>query len=120
MYNLLKKSKRIKKVRKNILRLGLPRLSIFRSNRHIYLQLISVIDGGRVLISSSSVEQSVKQEFLVHKWNKKDIAVFVGKLFVKRFKEHNFGRFVFDRSGFKFHGRVKEAVMVLREGGLCF
>ncbi len=117
---LSRKRRRVKKIRQKISKFFLPRLSIFRSNSHIYLQLISVVDNGRVLLTSSSVEEIVKKEFLLSKKNKIDVASFVGNLFVKRFRECNFGKFVFDRSGYRFHGRVKAAVVALREGGLIF
>lgn len=120
MGNLLRRVRRIRKVRKKIAKHTSLRLSVFRSNKHIYLQLLALNNSGFVLLSASSVEESIKQKFLGSKVTKKNLAFAVGELFAKRYKLKDFGKFVFDRSGFKYHGRVKEVVMALKKEGICF
>ena len=120
MGNLLRRNRRIRKVRKEIAKRASLRLSIFRSNKHIYLQLIALDNSGCILLSASSVEESIKKKFLEEKVTKKVLAFAVGELFAKSYKEKDFGKFVFDRSGFKYQGRVKEAVMALKKEGICF
>jgi large subunit ribosomal protein L18 len=94
-----------------------PRLSVFRSARHIYAQVIDDTSG-RTLASASSLEKSVREhpEFE----NKKDQAVFIGKLLGERALEKGCKKIVFDRNGFLYHGRVKAVSDGAREAGLDF
>lgn len=89
-----------------------PRLSVFRSNKHIYAQLIDD-EGGKTLLCASDLE--IKQ-----KDKKTDIAGAVGKQLAQKAKTVKIKAVVFDRGGYKYHGRVKALADGAREGGLEF
>ena len=91
-----------------------PRLSVFRSNRYIYCQLIDDLSG-KTLVSANSKEESVDQ-----KLNKIDQARQVGKMIAERAKSIQLESVVFDRGGYLYHGRVKALADGAREGGLNF
>ena len=91
-----------------------PRLAVFRSNKHIYAQVIDD-DQGTTLASASSKESSVKGKTLTV-----DVAAEVGKLIGARAKDAGVETVVFDRGGFKYHGRVKALADGARESGLDF
>ena len=91
-----------------------PRLSVFRSNRSIYCQVIDDLNGN-TLVSASSGETSIPSE-----GNKTDIAKAVGKLIAEKAKAQNISNVVFDRGGYLYHGRVKALADGAREGGLQF
>jgi large subunit ribosomal protein L18 len=91
-----------------------PRLSVFRSLNHIYAQLIND-DEGKTLISASDLELKKDKKMI-----KKSLAREVGKLIASKAKEKNIIQVVFDRSSFKYHGRVKELAEGARETGLKF
>ncbi|BBB31337.1 50S ribosomal protein L18 [Neptunomonas japonica] len=95
--------------------LGAARLCVNRTPRHIYAQLISA-DGGQVLASASTVEQALR----AGSTGNADAAVKVGALIAERAKEAGITKVAFDRSGFKFHGRIKALADAAREGGLEF
>ena len=89
-----------------------PRLAVYRSNRHIYAQLVD--DGtGRTLAAASSLDKDAGAS-----GDKTIRAKAVGALIALRAKEAGIERAVFDRGGFLFHGRVKELADAAREGGL--
>ena len=88
-----------------------PRLSVFRSNKHIYAQLI---DDSKGITIASANDQSVKSG------NKSDRAKEVGKMLAEMAKKSKVVTIVFDRSGYKYHGRVKSLADAAREGGLKF
>jgi large subunit ribosomal protein L18 len=88
-----------------------PRLAVYRSNRHIYAQLVDD-DGGRTLAAASSLEDGVQTE------GKRARAKLVGRLIAQRAKEAGVERAVFDRGGRLYHGRVREVAEGAREGGL--
>ena len=92
-----------------------PRLSIFRSARHIYAQVIDDASG-KTLAAASSMEKQLSGE----KVAKKDMAKKVGELVAQRCKENGIGSVVFDRNGFRYHGRVQAVADGAREGGLSF
>jgi len=94
-----------------------PRLSVFRSARHIYAQIIDDITG-RTLVSASSLEKGIKEQPKLE--SKIAMAVCVGKLVAQRAKESGIKKVVFDRNGFLYHGRVKAVSDGAREGGLDF
>jgi large subunit ribosomal protein L18 len=94
-----------------------PRLSVFRSARHIYAQIIDDTRGC-TLASASSREKVVMEKAAATK--KVDSAVWVGKLVAERAKAQGIEKVVFDRSGFLYHGRVKAVSDGAREGGLQF
>lgn len=91
-----------------------PRLAVFRSNKHIYAQVIDD-DQGHTIAAASSKESAVKGETL-----SADVATEVGKLVGARAKDAGISEVVFDRGGFKYHGRVKALADGARESGLDF
>ena len=94
-----------------------PRLAVFRSQSHIYAQVIDD-DGGKTLAAASSLDKDLKGE---HKRGANVAAAkAVGKLIATRAKEKGIEAVVFDRGGYKYHGRVKSLADGAREGGLEF
>lgn len=89
-----------------------PRLSVFRSNRGMFIQLIDDLTG-KTLISASSLEIKTKAV-------KIDLAKELGLLIAKKAKDLKITQVVFDRSSYKYHGRVKALAEGAREGGLEF
>jgi large subunit ribosomal protein L18 len=96
---------------------GRVRLSIFRSSRHIYAQLIDDA-AGRTLAAASSLDAGLRGSLKTGA--DKAAATAVGKLIAERAKEKGVERVVFDRGGYLFHGRVKALADGAREGGLQF
>lgn len=92
-----------------------PRLAVFRSNRHIYAQLIDDL-GGRTIASASTIEADLRGTAT----HSAETAEKVGKLVAQRAMEKGIKQVVFDRGGFKFHGRVKALADGAREQGLEF
>jgi large subunit ribosomal protein L18 len=94
-----------------------PRLSVFRSARHIYVQIID--DGkGQTLVAASTLSGEIKGKLSGLK--KADAAKEVGKLLAAKAREKGISRVVFDRNGFIYHGRVKAVADSCRENGLKF
>ena len=89
-----------------------PRLSVFRSNQHIYAKLTND-QTKEILISVSDKDVKVKGK-------KSDMAKEVGNMIAKKAVEQKISKVVFDRGGFNFHGRVKAVAEGAREGGLIF
>lgn len=89
-----------------------PRLSVFRSNKRIYAQIIDDIDG-RTLASASSLDLGEGK-------NNKESAGAVGKLLAERASANGVSSVIFDRNGYLYHGRVKALAEGAREGGLKF
>ena len=96
---------------------GKPRLSVFRSSKHIYVQLIDDT-GGRTLASASSLEKQLRTSLKTGA--DKEAAAKVGALIAERAKSAGVEAVVFDRGGYKFHGRVKALADAAREAGLSF
>jgi large subunit ribosomal protein L18 len=94
-----------------------PRLSVFRSGRHIHAQIIDDRQG-RTLAAASSLEAVRKGEMT--KGSDKDAAAKVGKLLAERSLEAGVKKVVFDRGGYVYHGRIKALAEAAREGGLSF
>ena len=94
-----------------------PRLSVYRSLNHVYAQVIDDSQG-ITLASASSLESAVKTQ--KNGKNKIDVAEIVGGLVSERAKEKGISRIVFDRGGYKYHGRVKALADAARKGGLVF
>ena len=94
-----------------------PRLSVFRSARHIYAQIVND-DLGVVLTSASTNDSELKGK--VRNGGNVSAARDVGKLLATRAVEHKIGSVIFDRGGFRFHGRVKALADAARDGGLKF
>ena len=91
-----------------------PRLAVFRSNKHIYAQLIDDV-AGKTLVSASALDADAAKE-----GKKQDVAKSVGALLGKRAKDAGIQGVVFDRGGYQYHGRVKALAEGAREGGLNF
>jgi large subunit ribosomal protein L18 len=110
--------RRRRRVRANLRRLasGRLRLSVFRSSKHIYAQVIDDA-AGRTVAAASSLDEAIKASL-----GGADIAAAtaVGKLVAERAIAAGIGRVVFDRGGYLFHGRVKALADAAREGGLDF
>lgn len=93
-----------------------PRLSVFRSNKQIYAQVINDKDG-ITLVAAASTEKAIAGEGKV---NKSEQAKKVGKLIAEKALEKGIEKVVFDRNGYLFHGRVKNLADAARENGLKF
>ncbi len=110
-----KREKRKRKIRARVFGTKeRPRLSVFRSNKHIYCQLINDEKGHTIISASDRELKNSKAK------NKIEIAFEVGKLIAKKAKKLGIEKIVFDRGGYKYHGRVKALAEGAREGGLKF
>ena len=94
-----------------------PRLAVFRSNNHMYAQIIDDTVGN-TLVSASTVQEEVKAE--LEKTNNVDAAAYVGKVIAKRALDKGITTVVFDRGGFIYQGKVKALADAAREAGLEF
>ena len=115
-----KKSNRLRRSRKaraKIKELGINRLTIYKTPRHIYAQVIAP-NGADVLAAANTLQSDVKSE-LKYTGNK-DAAQAVGKAIAEKAKQAGITKVAFDRSGFKYHGRVKSLADAARENGLEF
>ena len=109
--------RRARKTRAKLAELKAVRLTVFRSNCHIYAQVISG-NSSEVLASASTLEASVRAQ--VPNGGNKAAAELVGKLIAERAKAAGIETVAFDRAGFHYHGRVKALADAAREGGLKF
>ena len=115
-----KKEARVRHARKTRVRIAeqrATRLTVGRSNSHIYAQLIAPT-GDKVLASASTLEADVRKD--VKNGGNKAAATLVGKRIAERAKALGIEAVAFDRAGFRFHGRVKALADAAREGGLKF
>ena len=96
-----------------------PRLAVFRSNNHIYAQVIDDASG-RTLATASTVEKELRGSDKAKPKTKTEEAASVGKLVAERAKSAGVERVVFDRAGFRYHGRIKSLADAAREAGLEF
>ena len=117
----VKKSEaRIRRARKTRIRIALQRatrLTVGRSNCHIYAQIVTP-SGDKVLASASTLEADVRKE--LKKGSNKAAAAFVGKRIAEKAKALGIAQVAFDRAGFRYHGRVKALAEAARAGGLKF
>ncbi|GIX27517.1 MAG: 50S ribosomal protein L18 [Burkholderiales bacterium] len=109
--------RRARRTRLKIAELKVPRLTVFRSNLHIYAQVIDA-SGGRVVASASTLEPDVRKD--LPRGRTIAAAALVGKRIAEKARNAGIERVAFDRSGFKYHGRVKALAEAAREGGLKF
>ena len=119
---LTKKEQRLRRSRQTrarIANLGAVRLTVFRSNLHIYASVISG-DGTQVLAAASTAEKSVREQLGKDKGGNATAAALVGKLIAEKAKAAGVEKVAFDRSGFAYHGRVKALAEAAREAGLQF
>ena len=94
-----------------------PRLCVFRSLNHIYAQVVDD-DLGQTLVAASTLDQEIRSE--VEGKGKTEVAQLVGKLVAERAVEKGITKVVFDRGGYKYHGRVKVLAETARKVGLVF
>lgn len=117
-----KKASRLRRARATRVRIALQRverLTVHRTNQHIYANVISA-DGGRVLASASTVEPEVRAQLGKGKGGNVDAAKIVGQRIAQKAKAAGVESVAFDRAGFRFHGRVKALAEAAREAGLKF
>ncbi len=107
--------RRARRSRAHIKNLGVNRLTIHRTSQHIYAQVISS-DGGRVLASASTLESDLRTELT----SNIEAAKKVGKVIAERATNAGVNSVALDKSGFKYHGRVKALADSAREAGLKF
>lgn len=115
-----KKTSRIRRAartRARIRDVGAFRLCIFRTPRHIYAQVISP-EGSQVVAAASTVEADIRKE--LKGTGNTDAAAAVGKAIAEKAKAKGITKVAFDRSGFRYHGRVKALADAARESGLEF
>ncbi|MCB5364653.1 50S ribosomal protein L18 [Pusillimonas sp. CC-YST705] len=114
----LSRLRRAAATRRKISTQRVHRLSVFRSNQHIYANIISP-EGDRVLVSASTLEPQVRKE-LTGQGGNVAAAGLVGKLVAEKAKAAGIEEVAFDRAGFRYHGRVKALAEAAREAGLKF
>jgi len=120
---LNKKDQRVRRSRQTRARIAtqrVARLTVFRSNLHIYASVISD-DGAKVLASASTAEKEVREQLgAAGKGGNAAAAALIGKRLAERAKAAGVDKVAFDRSGFAYHGRVKALAEAAREAGLQF
>ncbi|MBS3958554.1 MAG: 50S ribosomal protein L18 [Xanthomonadaceae bacterium] len=104
--------RRAKSTRLHIRTLGVPRLSVLRTGQHLYAQVFTA-DGSKVLAAASTLEAGLKSKNL-------EAAAQVGKAIAEKAKAAGIESVAFDRSGYRYHGRIKALADAAREGGLQF
>ena len=109
--------RRAKSTRAHIRELGVPRLSVLRTGQHLYAQLFSP-DGSQVLASASTLQADVRDGLKNGK--NTEAAAKVGRAIAEKAKAAGVDKVAFDRSGYRFHGRIKALADAAREGGLQF
>ena len=109
--------RRARKTRAKIAELKSVRLSVHRTNSHIYAQVFSAC-GSKVLAAASSLEPEVRKD--LPNGGNINAATVVGKLVAERAKKVGVEQVAFDRSGFQYHGRIKALAEAAREAGLKF
>jgi len=115
---LLKRKRRYKKTRVKIRELQAYRLTVHRTPKHMYAQIIS--PANETVVSASTLQAEVKQSLKNGKTGNIEAAELVGKVIAKKAKKAKIEIVAFDRSGFMFHGRVKALAESARENGLKF
>ena len=120
---MTKKEQRLRRSRQTRVRIvqqRAARLTVFRSNLHIYASVVSE-DGARVLASASTAEKEVREQLgAAGKGGNTSAATLVGKRIAEKARAAGFETVAFDRSGFAYHGRVKALAEAAREAGLKF
>jgi len=112
-----KRARRARKTRMKIAELGVDRLCIHRTPRHIYAQIIDPT-GSKVLVSASTLEAEVRST--LKNTGNAEAAAFIGKRIAEKAKTAGVSKVAFDRAGFAYHGRVKALADAAREAGLNF
>ena len=109
--------RRARKTRANIAKQQVTRLSVHRTNLHIYAQIIAA-SGDKVLASASTAEAEVRKK--VKNGGNVEAAAVIGKRIAEIAKKAGVTKVAFDRSGYKYHGRIKALADAARENGLTF
>ena len=109
------RQRRARKTRAKISELGVVRLSVHRTPRHIYAQLIAA-DGGTVIASASTIQSDVRKK--LKSTGNIEAAQAIGKAIAEKAKAAGLEQVAFDRSGFRYHGRIKALAEAAREQGL--
>jgi large subunit ribosomal protein L18 len=117
MNNVNNRLRRARKTRAKIAELKVTRLSVHRTNTHIYAQIIAET-GDKVIASASTVEADVRKK--VKNGGNVEAAAVIGKLIAEKAKKAGITTVAFDRSGYKYHGRIKALADAARENGLSF
>ncbi len=115
-----KKQSRLRRARKSRARmreLGVPRLSIHRTPRHIYAQVLAP-EGGTVLVAASTLQKDFRAK--AGNGGNADAAAEIGRAIAEKALAAGVKKIAFDRSGFRYHGRVKALADAAREAGLDF
>ncbi|OGH16483.1 MAG: 50S ribosomal protein L18 [Candidatus Levybacteria bacterium RIFCSPHIGHO2_02_FULL_40_18] len=110
----MRKLRRIKRVRRKILaNKRLPRLTVFRSNKYIYAQIIDDKSGKSIVFAS-------EKEIDTDKAKKTEKAAILGRILAQKAKKKKIDKVIFDKGSYKYHGRIKALAEGAREGGLVF
>ena len=121
--SITKKEQRLRRSRQTRTRIalqGVARLSVHRSNMHIYAAIVAG-DGSKVLASASTAEKEVREQLGAGgKGGNTAAATIIGKRIAEKAKAAGIDKVAFDRSGFAYHGRVKALAEAAREAGLQF
>ena len=117
MTNIDARLRRARKTRAKIAELKMTRLSVHRTNSHIYAQIIAE-SGDKVLASASTVEAEIRKS--VKNGGNAEAASLIGKRIAEKAKAAGITRVAFDRAGYKYHGRIKALADAARENGLTF
>ena len=117
MNNVNNRLRRARKTRAKIAELKVTRLSVHRTNTHIYAQIIAET-GDKVIASASTVEADVRKN--LKNGGNIEAAALIGKLIAQKAKKAGVTTVAFDRSGYKYHGRIKALADAARENGLSF
>ncbi|MDP3163985.1 MAG: 50S ribosomal protein L18 [Hydrogenophaga sp.] len=117
MNNVNNRLRRARKTRAKIAELKVTRLSVHRTNTHTYAQIIDA-SGGKVIVSASTVEADVRKK--LKNGGNVEAAAVIGKLIAEKAVKAGVTVVAFDRSGYKYHGRIKALADAARENGLSF
>ena len=109
--------RRARKTRSHMRRLGVPRSTVHHRGRHSYAQVIAA-EGGNVIAAASTLQKDVRSD--LSSTSNKDAAKAVGKAVAEKALAAGVSDVAFDRSGYRYHGRVAELADAAREGGLKF
>lgn len=112
-----KRLRRARRARAKIRELGVERLTIYRTPRHIYAQVFDA-SGAKVIASASTLDKELRGD--IKNSGNKDAAAAIGKAIATRAKAAGVEKVAFDRGGFKYHGRVQALADAAREAGLQF
>ena len=117
MLKKIARLRRAKSTRSHIRELGVPRLSVLRTGQHLYAQIFTA-DGSKVLASASTLQSALRDGLKNGK--NADAATKVGQTIAEKAKAAGIEKVAFDRSGYRYHGRIKALADAAREGGLQF